>query len=121
MPSRIGPMQAAWISVGFRIAIAPNELASHLSIPSSVKLVGSGIFGVGECRERFPDRRKEIRYIKKMRLCGTKLRLKKSLSALAFSYPNHSSTQRSEILMRFVRISALMLSVFCNIDGSIWW
>ena len=76
MPSRIGPMQAAWIGVGFRIAIAPNESASHLSIPSSVKLVGSGIFGVGVWRGI--PRTEEKKY-KKMRLCEAKLKLKKAL------------------------------------------
>jgi len=58
MPFRIGPMQAAWIGVGFRIAIAPNELESHLSIPSSVKLVGSSIFGVGGVERDYPRQRR---------------------------------------------------------------
>jgi len=61
MPFRIGPMQAAWIGVGFRIAIAPNESASHLSIPSSAKLVGSSIFGVGGVERDSPGGRKEVK------------------------------------------------------------
>jgi len=48
-----------------------------------------------------------------MRLCDTKI---KFLCALAFSYPNPSSTQRSEISIRSARISVLMLSVLCNIE-----
>jgi len=54
-------MQAAWIGVGFRIAIARNELASHLSIPSSVKLIGSGIFGVGGVERDSPGERNGIK------------------------------------------------------------
>lgn len=42
IPSRMGWMQAAWMGVGLRIAMAPSESTSHLSMPRSAKL--SGVF-----------------------------------------------------------------------------
>lgn len=46
-PSRIGGMQAAWMGVGLRIAIAPSESTSHRSIPRAGKSGGAGLAATG--------------------------------------------------------------------------
>ena len=37
VPARMGPMQADWMEVGLRMAIAASESMSHLSRPNSLK------------------------------------------------------------------------------------
>lgn len=43
----MGLIQAAWMGVGFRIAIAAREPTSHLPIPNSRKSAGGAFVGVG--------------------------------------------------------------------------
>jgi len=51
IPSRMCLIHAVWIGVGFRMAMAPRESTSHLSIPSEGKFTGGVLVGevvVGE-------------------------------------------------------------------------